>query len=162
MKRPIATGDMSQTITFATPTPAGTTVKDPRTPPSRVAVSSLFLPAVLGAILLNETQDQTLFMRSEGTTTFGSATVTVVTVTMTRNAYYDAQRWHFDSATGLPALVVFRLRSWIGLADGFVGMVELSDFRPVRGVVYPFHLEIRVDGWVETQVVDIQSLNSGR
>jgi hypothetical protein len=158
MQGPIASGDMTETITFAIPPTTGTTVEAPRNPPSRVQVPSLFLPVILGPILLKDSQDQTLFMRSEGTMTLGPTTATVVTFTTVGRINFVEQKWYFDSGTGLPAMVEFRLPPVVGPTDGFAGIVTLSDFRPVAGIVYPFHLEIRLDGWVRMQEVNVQSV----
>jgi hypothetical protein len=159
----IGFGDTSETITSARQTSSSTTALAPRTPPYKLEVPSLFVPILLSAILLNDFQDQTLSMRSEGTTSLGSAVapLSVVTFTMVGDASLVAERWYFDGRTGLPAMVEFRVSPTLGLINGVVGTVRPSDFRSVAGTSYPFHLEIDVDDWKQKQIIDVQSIKSG-
>jgi len=67
--------------------------------------------------------------------------VTVISFMFTTGSNkFPAQIWSFDNATRVPLRVDFRMQAEIGARMSFYGLVELTDYRPVSGVMYPFRI----------------------
>jgi hypothetical protein len=130
LQGPIAAGTESETITRQTTPAEGTKL--------RRVTPSLFLPALVGAVLLQEFQDEGYGMRYGGTSTLGSETVTSITFSMSDTSEI-AQVWLFNNKN-LPVRVLFRMPGSIGLTSSFSGAVDLSDYRPVLHGLYPFRI----------------------
>lgn len=56
------------------------------------------------------------------------------------------QKWFFDSATGLPLRVEYRLPSTVYELQSIPAVMELSDYRMVGGVTVPFTITSYEDG----------------
>jgi len=155
---PIDTGNRSETIDRKSA--AGYVVVNGVTKPAPKHMAySVFVPALLGAVLLDEFQDPKYGMRYGSTSTLGSEPVTSVTFSMTNSSFAIAQTWVFSSKTNLPVRVQFRLPGHIGQTRSFSGVVDLSDYRPISGSWYPF----RIVTWLEDnspEVITLQSLSS--
>lgn len=124
------------------------------------ASTSLLLPALVGAVLAQESKDPYWVMHYGGPTTLGSKAVTQVVFSRARTAMADAQTWFFDTATGLPAQIVFRLPAQIGLMRSPLGVVALSNYQAVSGVLHPFQMVMSIQGTQQPEVVTIQSLSA--
>jgi hypothetical protein len=130
---------------------------DGTTRPAR-AIHSLFVPALAGAILLKESQDPNFSLHYAGQSTLGSKPVSVVEFSA-GPIQFPSQIWCFDAAN-LPVLVDFRLPAEIGARLSFYGVVALSDYRSVSGVLYPFRMVSSVWGQ-PPQIVTLQSVAPG-
>jgi hypothetical protein len=122
------------------------------------AIHSHFVPALVGAILQKESQDPNFSMQYAGLSTRDSKPVTVV-VFMFGQLKFPAQIWTFDSAN-LPLQVDFRLPAEIGARQSHYGLVALSDYRSVSGVLYPFRIVSSVWGQ-PPQILTLQSMAPG-
>jgi hypothetical protein len=122
------------------------------------ADQSLFVPAVLGYVLLSEFQDQSFPLRFGGQVSLCSEAVTVVTFSDPDIPALPAQKWYFDTATNLPARVELQLPAAIGSKMSFTGVVEVSDYKSVGGVLYPFNILTRPENG-QPELVVLQSVS---
>jgi hypothetical protein len=122
------------------------------------ATQSQSVPALVGAILLKESQDPNFSMLFSGTAIQDSKPVSVI-VFIFGLLKFPAQIWTFDSAN-LPIQVDFRLPARIGARRSRHGLVVLSDYRSVGGVLYPFRIVSPVWGQL-SQIVTLQLVASG-
>lgn len=122
------------------------------------SIHSHFLPALVGSILSKESQDAEFWIQYGGVTTLGSQPVTAI-VFAVGPAKFPGQIWYFD-ATDLPVQVDFRLPAEIGARSSFPGLVALSDYRSVSGVLYPFRIVSFVAG-KPPEIVILQSVATG-
>lgn len=101
---------------------------------------SLFVPALVSAILANQSQDSTILL-TQGT---ASASVpnanVVISSTKVKSGAVPAQRWYFDKTSGLPSRIDFLLPAKVGLVEAFPGTVLLSNYQNVGGILYPFQI----------------------
>jgi hypothetical protein len=119
-------------------------------------IHSHFVPALVGAILLKESQDPTLTIQFGGTSTTDSNPVTTIVFNFTIGPRFPAQIWTFDAAN-LPTMVDFRTPATIGARVSFPFAVLLSDYRQVSGVIYPFQIMAVVPG-KPPQVISVQNI----
>ena len=116
------------------------------------------MPALVGAILLKESQDPNFSMQYTGASTLDSRPVTVIVFTFGQSRI-PVQIWSFDAAN-LPVQIDFRLPAEIGARESFPIVVALSDYRPVSGVLYPFQIVSFLPG-KPPEVVTVQSVAPG-
>jgi hypothetical protein len=157
LEGPMDNGNRSETIEMSNGSSlgSGTAVAPPR-----FVASSLFIPALVGAILLKESQDQNYSMQYRGLMTIGIEPVTVITFSVGPVRPWPAQTWCFDRDTGLPVRVQFGLPSQIGQTKSFSGLIDVSDYRSISGALYPFRIVTRIDdGPGLDQVVTMQSVS---
>ena len=102
------------------------------------ATHSLFVPALVGSILLKESQNPEFTIHYSGQTTLDSKPVTVI-VFSAGPILFPSQIWYFDAAN-LPVQIEFRLPAEIGARQSQYGLVALSDYRLVSGVLHPFRM----------------------
>jgi hypothetical protein len=119
-------------------------------------IHSHFLPALVGAILVKESQDPAFTIQYGGTSAIDSKPVTTIIFNFANGPKFPAQIWTFD-ATNLPVLVDFKAPAEIGARRSFPVVVALSDYRSVSGVLYPFLISSLLPGR-PPQVVTVQSL----
>ena len=119
-------------------------------------IHSHFVPALVGAILLKESQDSAFTIQYGGTSTVDSRPVTTIIFAFPDGSKFPAQIWSFD-ASNLPVLIDFRLPAEIGARRSFPFVVALSDYRAVSGVMYPFQISSFVPG-KSPQIVSVQAL----
>jgi hypothetical protein len=125
----------------ATPPPGGPPIVDVSKLPSYARPRSSFVPALVGLILLNQSQDPAFSLEIRAPTVAdgqGTSSVVVFSV-MTNVGKMPAQIWAFNSAN-LPVRVQFVLPAKIGDMESYQGIVELSDYRSVGGVLHPFRI----------------------
>ena len=138
-------------------------------PPAQIALSngktmrgrpgkSLFVPAIIGSVLLNELQDSNFLMRNPGTTTIDSKPVTAISFSVKAIPDVTSQTWWFDNATSLPVRVDFHLPAEVGSRMSFVGIVDLSDYRSVAGVMHPFRIVTQFAGR-PAELITLQSVS---
>jgi len=108
-------------------------------------VPSLFMPSLLGPILLNESQDPYYAMRYGGPTILGLRRSQKLFFTG-EDLLPTAQVWYFDTKTSLPVRIIFNLPAEIGQARSPFGTFVLSDYQPVSGILYPFHIVASIPG----------------
>jgi hypothetical protein len=107
-------------------------------------------------ILLQESQDSYFEIHFDGSSTLASKPVNVVKFLAT-SSHALAQIWVFDAATSLPARVFFESPAQIGQTKSFRALVDLSDYRAVSGVLYPFSVVTYVEGRLP-EILNLQSL----
>jgi hypothetical protein len=112
-----------------------------KTVPKHV-LRALFVPAFVSFALLAELDTPTYSIEYVSPGTVGAEAVTIV------KTYSDAtpldsvvtpQTWYFDNTTGLPLRVEYRLPDHYFPSKYLVDSVDLSDYRLVSGILYPFH-----------------------
>jgi hypothetical protein len=118
---------------------------------------SFFVPAVLAAVLAKQFQDSQYSTQYLGLETLDSKPATAVTLSARPVPGLPEQIWHFDNQTGLPLRVEFRLPAELGSHKSQQGTTELSDYRSVGGVLYPFHIVTQVFGGLP-EIITIQSV----
>jgi len=122
-------------------------------------IHSHFVPALVGSILLKESQDPKFSIHYMGPTTLDSKPVTVITFLFTVGAVkLPSQIWTFDAAN-LPVLIDFRAPAEIGARRSFPVVVTLLDYRNVAGVLYPFRIVSFLPGR-PPQIVTLQSISA--
>jgi hypothetical protein len=126
---------------------------------------ALFIPVAIASVLTQEFANPNMSLRFKDTETLGSESVTVVTTAMEMD-YPDnvvtPQTWYFDTASGLPVRVEFRSPDTRQPMNFIPSAVDLSNYKAVSGVAYPFTVSSSLDG--RTQVTfTVQSVvvNSG-
>jgi hypothetical protein len=142
MQGPHANGNIEYKISTHTDTGKFVlaTGKTKPAPPIR----SHFIPALVGPILLKQSQDPEFSILYAGTSTLASGPVTVV-VFAVGPTRFPAQIWSFD-ATNRPVQVDFRVPAQIGARESFPFLTALSDYQSVSGVFYPFQIVSVVPG----------------
>jgi hypothetical protein len=120
-------------------------------------IHSHIVPALVGAILLKESQDPEFSMQYGGTSIVDSKPVTNIIFAIGPTKF-PAQIWTFDAAN-LAVQIDFRLPAEIGARQSFPLTVALSDYRPVSGVLYPFQI---VTFWPgkPPEIATLQSVNA--
>jgi hypothetical protein len=124
---------------------------------SAPAIRSHFVPALVGAILLNESQDPDFSFRYAGQAVLDSKSVSVI-VFSSGLIQFPSQVWYFD-ATNLPVQVTFNLQAKIGARQSHFGLVALSDYHLVSGVLYPFRIVTNTPEKLP-QIIVVQSVNT--
>jgi hypothetical protein len=142
---------------ISTHTDTGKIVRPDKTMKVAPLIHSHFVPALVGAILLKESQDADFSMQYGGPSVLESKPVTTVVFAVGR-AQMPAQIWFFD-ASNLPVLIDFRSPAEIGARKSFPLVVGLSNYRLVSGVLYPFEIVTFLPG-KPTEVVTIQSVSA--
>jgi hypothetical protein len=138
MQGPRANGSVSYTM--STHTDTGHFVLPDGTARPAPMIHSHFVPALVGLILLKESQDPDFSLQYGGQSTLDSKPVTVVVIVFSAGPIqFPSQIWYFDS-TNLPVQVDFRLPAEIGARQSPYGIVAFSDYRSVSGVLYPFRM----------------------
>ncbi len=120
---------------------------------------SLFVPALVSTILVQELQDPS-FSLQQGIPdpSIPNSTLVVFSLPTKSGQSVPAQRWYFDTTTNLPTMIEFALPAKIGLIESFPGVVTLSDYRAIGGVLYPFRIGtslLRENGGGETVTLQI-------
>ena len=125
---------------------------------------AMFVPALVGPILLQELQNQSYSIRYGGTGSIGAESVVLVT-TAAETTYPDnvitPQTWYFDSSTGLPVQVDFRSPAPTYPASHVNERLDFSDFRVIAGAAFPFQISLSVQGEVlQTFSISTISVNA--
>jgi hypothetical protein len=150
----IANGPISEGLVSSIP--AGTTVQ---TPPPWARPRSLFVPALVSAILVNESQDPKFSIKQAAPSpSVPNSAVVVFSVTTKSGTSVTAQRWYFDSTRNLPMRVEFMLPAKIGLIESFPSVVTLSNYQAIGGVLYPFQIETYLQSENAGETVTLQSV----
>jgi hypothetical protein len=119
-------------------------------------IQSLFVPAAIGKVLLNESNDPQFVVTYGGDTVVDSVSVTAVRFSVVSMPNVVSQVWWFDATTGLPKRVAFIMPAEIGAKTSLPGLIDLSDYRPVSGVLHPFRVVIQLSGR-PPEIISIQS-----
>lgn len=124
-------------------------------------MNALVIPPLVGPVLLSEFQDANHSFTNDGTTTLNSKTVNVIETvsTVPVDTYYvTAQTWYLDAATRLPVRVEYKVPAVTNPGVSFTGALDFSDWRPVFGTLYPFHI-VRYWEGRQVEVITVQSVN---
>jgi hypothetical protein len=145
------TGNSSLVSGHGTPTLSiGSSVKKvhPRAVP-------LFVPILIGTVLLKYLQNPNSSIESGGNTTVGSLPATLIKINAAHpNSLSPAQFWYFDNSTGLPLRTEIRIPN----ANSVISEeMDFSDYRAVSGVQYPFQIATFHLG-TQTAVIKVQSI----
>jgi hypothetical protein len=156
MQGPRANGSINYTMSTHTDT-GYFALADGTTRPAPM-IHSQFVPALVGSILLKESQDPEFSVHYSGLSTLDSKPVTVI-VFSAGPTPFPSQIWYLDS-TNLPVQVDFRLPAQIGARQSPYGVVAFSDYRSVSGVLYPFQMVAFAPGnGNPPQITTLQSVN---
>ena len=120
-------------------------------------IRSYFIPALVGRILLMESQDPRFSILYAGTSMLASGPVTVVIFAVGPRRL-PAQIWSFD-ASNRPVEVDFRVPAEIGARQSFPFLTVLSDYRSASGVFYPFQIVSAVPG-KPPEIIALQSVTA--
>jgi hypothetical protein len=138
----IANGTTSEILASAIPQnfslKSGTTAK---APPFWAKSRSLFVPALVSAILVKQSQNPNFALKQAATSRLEpNSTVIVFSVTTKAGTSVAAQKWYFDSTTNLPKRTDFVVPASVGQMEAFPGTVTFSDYHTIGGVLYPFQI----------------------
>lgn len=156
MQGPYANG--SVTYSMSTDTTTGTVTLPNGSTRAAPASHSHFLPALVGAILVKESQDPEFTILNTGSSTLDSDPVTVITFAIGSGSI-PVQIWYFNGSN-LPVLVDFKLPGEIGARRSLPLVLALSNYQVVSGVLYPFTITAVVPG-KSRQITNIQSISTG-
>jgi hypothetical protein len=156
----IANGTVSEGLALAIPKdsslPAGTTAK---APPPWARPRSLFVPALVSAILTSQSKDPNFLMKQGGpSTAVPNSTVVSFLVKTKSGGSVLAQRWYFDSTSGLPNRIDFLLPAAVGPIEAFPGIVMLSNYQKVGGISYPFQIVTFLARQRAAETITLQSV----
>lgn len=140
---PHSNGNIDYTI--STDTDTGKRAGPNGTMKAAPPIHSHFVPALVAAILLKQSQDPALVLQFSGTSTIDSNPVTTIVFNFMIGPRYPAQIWTFDAAN-LPVMVDFKEPATIGARASFPFVVALSDYHQVSGIMYPFQITVLVPG----------------
>lgn len=129
-------------------------------PPAWARPRSLFVPALVGRLLVEQLQGKQFSIELQETPPgAGNISVVVFSFTITQDRRAPAQIWHFDRGTGLPKWIWFIAPVRIGEMESLAGAsVLLSDYRAVGGVLYPHRMEMDVQRTRQRGIVTFQSV----
>jgi hypothetical protein len=142
---------------ISTDTDTGKRVRPDGTTQPAPAIHSHLVPALVGLILLKESQDPQFSMQYAGLSMQDSKPVTAIVFRLGSEGF-PAQIWTFDTAN-LPVQIDFRLPAEIGARQSFPLVVALSDYRPVSGILYPFQIVTLWPG-KPPEIVTLQSVSA--
>jgi hypothetical protein len=103
---------------------------------STVYIRSYFVPVVLAAVLASQVQEPRYSVQPGQSAAQGNPGSTV-SFSLRPVPNVD-QLWHFDGTTGLPVSVEFHRPARLGSHISRVGVIQLSNYQSVGGVLYPF------------------------
>lgn len=155
MKGPHANGNVRYVV--STDTDSGTVLAASGKSKQAPLIHSYFVPALVGSILLKESQDPQFSLQYAGTSTLASGSVAVVIFTVGSKGS-PAQIWSFDT-TNRPVQVDFRVPAQIGARESFPFLIALSDYRSLSGVFYPFQIVSVVPGR-SPEIIVLQSVTA--
>jgi hypothetical protein len=123
-------------------------------------IEAMFIPAFAGAILAREFQSPNYFLRYRGVETLNGTPTTVVETMLTTapNAPLTRQIWYFSNATRLPVRVIYRVPADQTPLAFMPEAVDLSNFTPVSGGLYPFSIGVSQQGKLVASIT-LQSVN---
>jgi hypothetical protein len=136
--------------------PAGTTAK---APPPWAKLRSLFVPALASAILVKQSPDPNFTLKQAAPSYSAPNTAVVAFSVMTKaGSSIPAQRWYFDSTTSLPNRIEFILPAAIGPFEAFAGVVTLSNYKAIGGVLYPLQIVTFLQRERAAETITLQSV----
>lgn len=131
-----------------------------RSIPSHV-MRARFIPSLAAAILLRELNNPNYWIAASQSVTLASGPASVVVTGLVPadiGAAVTPQKWYFDTASGLPVRVEYRIPSEGSPLATVMGAFDLSNYQSVAGILYPFH----IIGYVmdeQVQTIDLTSVN---
>jgi hypothetical protein len=155
---PIADGNVNYTMSNAFDTTAYIPLDNGLKKPAPL-IRSLFVPVAVASILVSESQDPSFFIKYRGPITIDAKGFTVIDF-FVAGVPFAVQEWCFDATTNIPISINFRLSAQIGQRVSSQGIVELSDYRVVAGVLYPFQISTQIARSFLPEVITIQSVAS--
>jgi len=149
-------GAANGTVTYAIDTqPSSLTMRTKKGTKRTVMLHSFFVPAVVAALLAKQLADSTYSTQQMSLTSSESKPVRAISIGPTEIPV--GQIWLFDNATNLPLRIEFRLPAELGSRLSFPGTVDLSDYRNVGGILYPFRIVTQLRGGLP-EIITIQSV----
>jgi hypothetical protein len=119
---------------------------------------SLFVPALVSAILAKQSQDSTMLLTQGAASASAPNASVVIFSTKVKSGAAPAQRWYFDKTSGLPNRVDFLLPAKIGPVEAFPGTVLLSNYQNVGGILYPFQIVTFLQRPRAVETITVQSV----
>ena len=156
----IANGPISESLALSLPQnttqPAGTTAK---APPPWAQARSLFVSALIGAVLVHQSQDSSFVVKQAASSASVPNSTAVLFSRVTKTGgNVSAQRWYFDNTSGLPNRIDFLSPPKIGPIEGFSGTVVLSNYKTVGGIQYPFQIVTFLQREHASETITLQSV----
>jgi hypothetical protein len=151
----IENGPVSANLSVTAPQSSSTA----KAPPPWARPRSLFVPALVAAILVKESQDPnfSLHQATPPASVPNSSLVTFSVATKT-GAMFPGQRWYFDRTTNLPTRIEFIVPAKIGAMESFPGVVTLSNYQAIGGALYPFQIVTRLLRENATETITLKSV----
>jgi hypothetical protein len=155
-----AAGGKSNAIVTGRGSPASVANGAGKQLPQQVT-KALFVPALVGSLLHEALQDANSSIRYVERSKLGGKDVTVVRTASMQpgDTYVVGRTWYLDISTGLPLRVEYGIPSVQTTQVWYQAAVNLSDYRSVGGVQFPFKLITYQQGR-ELQTVTLQSVDA--
>jgi hypothetical protein len=153
---PTANGEVSYTMSTVPDTSWYVVSANGTTKPAP-GIRSLFVPVAVGSVLTTESQDPRFLLKYRTSTSLGSKTVAVIDFYVP-GVPFVAQVWCFDTSSNLPVSINFRLPAELGERISPQGVVNLSGYQTVSGVLYPFLLSVSIEHAHLPEVITIQAV----
>jgi hypothetical protein len=104
-------------------------------------IRALFIPPLVGSILNSELQDENYSIQYGGESSLNSQPViTIRTVSRATpiEPLVTPQVWYFNTSTGLPLRVEYRLPALVGPRIWMMASADFANYQAVLGSLYPF------------------------
>jgi len=159
----ISNGVISEALTMSAPQngtlPIGTAAT---APPPWARPRSLFVPALVSSILVQQSQDVSFSLKQAAPSRLAPNSPAVVFSVMTKTGVsVPAQKWYFDSVSGLPARIEFIAPAKIGVIESYSSVVTLSNYQAVAGVLYPFQIVTFLRRASASEIITLHSVLPG-
>ena len=111
-------------------------------PVAPYVVHAMFVPSLVGALLLTEFQDQNRSFELAPQNAQNSAFTIIKTYSVVNQSDRVAteQTWYFDTGTGLPTRIEYRFPNSKNPTQFGTTSVDLSNFKSIGNVLYPFQI----------------------
>jgi hypothetical protein len=120
---------------------------------------ALFVPSLVGAVLLRELQDPNYSFEfvSKNLSNRQVTIIRTFSVASETDRIATEQTWYFDSATGLPSRIEYRFPDAKDPSRFGKPSVDFSAYKSISNVLYPFQIVMSQNG-VKMADVTIQSI----
>ena len=129
-------------------------------PVAPYVVHAMFVPSLVGALLLRESQDPNRSFELLPQQPDNNAVTIIKTYSVVNQSDRVAteQTWYFDSGTGLPMRIEYRFPHPKNPNQFGTTSVDLSNFKPIENVLYPFQIVMSQLG-LKMADVTVQSIS---
>jgi hypothetical protein len=111
-------------------------------PVAPYVVHAMFVPSLVGALLLREFQDpnRSFELVPRNANDNGPTIIKTYSVATQSDRVATEQTWYFDRGTGFPVRIEYRFPNSKNPNQFGTTSVDLSDFKSVGSVLYPFQI----------------------